>query len=1055
MDALRARLETALAARYTIERELGGGGMSRTYLAREVALNRRVVVKVLAPELLANISVERFRREVLLAAQLQHPHVVPVLAAGDTDGIPWFTMPYVAGDSLRHRLEGGPLPQAEAVSILRDVARALAYAHGQGVVHRDIKPDNVLLSSGSATVTDFGIAKAINAARTDGGHAGGDTHDTALTQAGMSIGTPMYMAPEQAFGDPAIDHRADLYAFGVMAYEIIAGHPPFQGSTPSKLLAAHMGEPPRDLLELAPDCPKALSAIVMSCLAKDPEHRPQEARDVAKVLDSITTTGSGAVTPAILQGGQIHLARATGVWAAATAFVTLTAWAATSVVDLPDWVLPGSVVVMLAGLPLIAFTAFTQRTARRVFTATPGRAAPQGTMTTMAISASPHLSWRRVWLGGGVAVGAFAALVVGFMVMRAMGIGPMASLRSSGTFGSQETVMVADFTSPASDSTLGATVAEALRTDLAQSSSLKVLTRAAIRDLLSWMKRPTDVPLNFDVAREIATLEGAKAVLDGSIQQLGSSYVVSARLVGALDGRELALFRQEAANQDALLVAVGKLSRQVRSKAGESLRTIRASRELERVTTSSLPALRKYVEGSRLADEQAEPERGVALLREAVEIDSSFAMAWRKLAVLLGNEDLDRTGRIEAISTAWRHRERLTEMERLLTEGYYHLNGPTRDLDKAAAAYGAAAALDSTSASALNAAAVVLVMKRDYKGAESLFRKVTKLPRTFGGAFTNLLLMQIGTGQTESLDSTVQAFRVAFPQSNNIWEAEAWAAFGKGDYARMDSLSRSIATRPKTLRQATVSASTVAQVAELQGRIREARQWQAKSGEALLQAQPTVANRLAVALDTVYFEAAYGDKPSALEALQRGLKRAPMADIPATERPWELLGTIALALRDPKLMRTAVTGAEQDLVSSASDLAGVRSVLSAGLAYTEGRWNDAIHEITIADRRFETSERFADVIRGLSWKELGRADSAISAFEHFLATPSVDLDIDARWRVTVLRSLGELYEANGQRQKAIDVYSQITQLWMKADPALQPWVQEIRARVDKLLRQSG
>ena len=278
MDDLRVKLEQALRDSYLIESELGGGGMSRTYLATEIALQRKVVIKVLAPELLAGISIERFRREVLLAAQLQHPHVVPVLVAGDFDGIPWFTMPYVEGNSLRHRLDRGAVPANEAIGILRDVAKALSYAHEHGIVHRDIKPDNVLLSSGTATVTDFGIAKAINAARTGSDQAGSET----LTQVGSSIGTPAYMAPEQALGDPDTDYRADIYAFGVMAFELLTGELPFKGANPSKLLAAHINTPPPDLSGVRPDTPPALAALVSQCLSKDPSDRPQDAKSMAR-----------------------------------------------------------------------------------------------------------------------------------------------------------------------------------------------------------------------------------------------------------------------------------------------------------------------------------------------------------------------------------------------------------------------------------------------------------------------------------------------------------------------------------------------------------------------------------------------------------------------------------------------------------------------------------------------------------------------------------------------------------------------------------------------------
>ena len=269
---VRDGLAAALGGAYTLGRELGGGGMSRVYVAREEALGRDVVVKVLAPELAAGVSAERFTREIRLAAALQEPHIVPVLAAGATaGGLPWYTMPYVRGESLRARLAAGPVPLAEAVGVLHDVARALAYAHRQGVVHRDVKPENVLLSEGTAVVTDFGIAKALQASRTEapGGPAAGAG---TLTQVGTSLGTPAYMAPEQAAGDAATDHRADLYAWGVVAYELLAGRHPFAGRTsPQALMAAHFAEVPAPLP--APPVPPALAALVARCLAKDPAAR--------------------------------------------------------------------------------------------------------------------------------------------------------------------------------------------------------------------------------------------------------------------------------------------------------------------------------------------------------------------------------------------------------------------------------------------------------------------------------------------------------------------------------------------------------------------------------------------------------------------------------------------------------------------------------------------------------------------------------------------------------------------------------------------------------------
>jgi serine/threonine-protein kinase len=282
-----------LESRYRIERELGGGGMSRVFLARETQLNREVVIKVLSADVAAGVSLERFAREIQLAASLQQANIVPLLSAGDADGVPYFTMPYVHGESLRRRLAEGPrLTIAECTGILRDVARALSYAHGRGVVHRDIKPDNVLLSHGAAVVTDFGIAKALTASRgqrPEHGECAGAPHVDTLTQLGTSLGTPAYMSPEQVAGDPNIDHRADLYAWACLAYEVLTGAPPFVKDSPQRTLAAHLSEAPAPVSSRRPDVPQGLERLVMRCLAKEPGDRPASADEVLHDLESVMT----------------------------------------------------------------------------------------------------------------------------------------------------------------------------------------------------------------------------------------------------------------------------------------------------------------------------------------------------------------------------------------------------------------------------------------------------------------------------------------------------------------------------------------------------------------------------------------------------------------------------------------------------------------------------------------------------------------------------------------------------------------------------------------------
>jgi TolB-like protein/Tfp pilus assembly protein PilF len=279
---LRADLERTLGDTYVFEREIVGGNMSRVFVAMDRSLGREIIVKVLSLEVAADLSVDRFRREIQLAAKLQHPHIIPLLSAGEIDGAPYFTMPFVEGESLRTKLSRvGELPVGEAVRILREVASALSYAHKHGVAHRDIKPDNVMLSNDFALVTDFGVAKALSESSVAPGAA------VTLTGVGVTLGTPAYMAPEQATADPSIDHRADIYSFGVMAYEMLTGSLPFAGRSIQATLAAHAIEAPEPIERRRSGIPRPLAALIMRCLEKRPADRPQDAAELVAALDSI------------------------------------------------------------------------------------------------------------------------------------------------------------------------------------------------------------------------------------------------------------------------------------------------------------------------------------------------------------------------------------------------------------------------------------------------------------------------------------------------------------------------------------------------------------------------------------------------------------------------------------------------------------------------------------------------------------------------------------------------------------------------------------------------
>ena len=1050
-DSLRDQLQTTLGASYTLERELGGGGMSRVFLADEHALGRQVVVKLLAPELAAGISAERFTREIRLAASLQQANIVPLLSAGTMDALPYYTMPFVDGESVRHRLARGPLSIVEAVSTLRDVARALAYAHARGVVHRDIKPDNVLLSGGTAVVTDFGIAKALNVARaateTSAGTIG------ALTGLGTAIGTPAYMAPEQAAGDPDADHRVDIYAFGCLAYELLAGAPPFSGLTPQKLLAAQMSERPRPIEQLRPEVPPALAAIVAQCLEKDPDARPGSVSQLLTALDGVSTTGSAEAMPGSLHGGPGMFRKAIVLYVVSFIVVAVLARAAVTGIGLPDWVFPGALIAMALGLPAVLLTGYAQRVTRQAVTMTPtytpggSPATNHGTMAQLAMRANPHLSWRRTARWGGYAMTVFALLVAGAMTLRALGIGPFGTLFAAGTMRADDRIVVADFASP-SDSSLGQTIAQGVKADLAQSSAVQVLSDGTVANTLGLMRR-SDARLTLAVAREVAQRAGARMVVDGSVAPLGTGFLVTLRLVTADSARELASYRESVDSPGALIGAVGVMTRKLRGRIGESLRDVQQSPRLAEVTTTSLEALRKYSEGRRALLREGDRPKFFRLLNEAIALDSSFATAYMSMAMEMNNRGGRQAEASRLIARAFVLRDRLPLSEQHGVEAAYYMFGPrdVRDSAKVIAAELAGAADPADRGRSLNNVAVNYAWTGRYTQADSMYRLAIARDSVNSYPLSNLAHLYRVTGQAARAESVTAELQRRFPSPRaTAYAAQFVAARGATDSA-LAVLRHAAADRSDVFVQERLSWEE-AMITAAAGRLRDFEQ--AKTQERTARQTRGI---VSAALDEVLARAsAYamvaGDRVRAQRVLDSASVATSIEKLAPEDRPYVAAASAyayAGRLAEAKRYLQGVEGqiTEKDIIRGPE-----LRIARANVAIAEHRWDDAIREARLA--RFTTCSGCVHLPLALAYDGRGDRDSAIAAFERTIAdaTPAIEKGI-------VLRRLGELYESTGNAVRAMDRYRKFVALWARADPELQPQVNDVRARLARLQAQEA
>jgi tetratricopeptide (TPR) repeat protein len=1016
--------------------------MSRVFLAEEVALGRQVVIKVLPPEMAAGVNEDRFRREIQLAARLQHPHVVPLLSAGSSGDLLYYVMPFIEGESLRVKLaREGELPVPETVRILREVTDALTYAHEIGVVHRDIKPDNVMLSRGHAMVTDFGVAKAVSEA----------TGAQSLTSLGMALGTPAYMSPEQATGSPNVDHRADLYALGAMGYEMLTGAPPFNAANPQAVLAAHVTQAPTRVTQSRPAVPPALEAVIMRCLEKHAADRWQRAAEILPHLDSLLTPSMGtqptAAVPVLTPGSEaalrrFHPGRVVLFFALGSIAVLAVSWWLEQRLGLPNWVVVAAGVLLLAGLPIIVLTARHER--RRILARTTGLitttpAGPLARLTTL----------RGALAGGGLA---FGGLLVGtflFMTLRALGVGPFATLVSAGVLKERDPLLVAEFANRTNDSTLAGSITEAFRIDLAQSRVVRLIGADLVAGTLERMRLDPATRLTERVAREISERIGAKGVVAGEIAPLAGGYVLSVRLLNAADGTTLLAGRETADAASGIIAAVEKLSRKLREGIGESLRTIRGGPPLAEVTTNSLAALKAYTEGARAADYGHDAE-AVRLLKQAVTLDSNFAMAWRKLGVGYGHLGTEREAEVAAVTRAYHLRGRLSSREADHAEAYYY-DVVLQDADHTIETYERLLASWPDDDIALSNLAEAYGAQGRYADMERLERRAVALGAVDAVTLSDLLGSQLAQGKSAPLDSTLAFFAGTNPTTPARWRSVSNIERARGETDRAVATADSLAQLDDPHWRA-IGNDLAARALRRVGRLRESerREVQAISAAQLAGEALTA---LGFELDLARVELMVRDQPeAALRRTDAALARHPIDSLRPGNRPYGRL--ISLYAMAGRLDRADGLEREYQRVVPASlrETDGWAAYGEGWLALGHGDGKTALAHFRRARARWWTTTTTL-LEEGRSFEQMGQADSALASYERLvtLGVPQWEQGPKDFTLPFAYNRLGELYEAGANREKALEYYGKFVALWKNADPELQPKVQEIRRRMAALV----
>ena len=741
-----AQVRRALAGRYQVERVLGEGGMATVYLAHDQKHNRKVAVKVMRPELAATLGADRFLREVQVAAQLSHPHILPMHDSGEADGILYYVMPYVEGETLRERLaKEGQLSVNDAMRLGREVAEALAYAHTRGIIHRDIKPGNILLQSGHALVADFGIARALGA------------EGEALTKTGLAVGTPQYMAPEQATGEREVDGRADIYALGAVMYEMVAGEPPFTGPTARAIITRSLTEAPRSLTNSRTGLSASVDSAIMRALAKSPADRYPNAQEMVGALDralegvhSGTREHAVPAGPTTMQVWGLFALGCMGMLALVSAIIRQ--W------SLPTWTI-GFAVGLLAIGALVLVVTGRMEARRRAGAATPGF--------------GRFFTWRYATLGGVLSLALWSAVATALALS-----GPAAATRAGGN---HLAILPFENQGTADDAYFADGISDEIRGKLARVNGITVIASSSASQYKNSTKTPQEI------AREL----GADYLLVGKVRWAGAAG--GARRVQVVpelvDGETGATTWQQ--SFDTGVTDIFAVQAQIASQVAGALGAQLGSQEQQQLAerpTKNAAAYDLYLKGKALTSLDAVTMRlSASYFEQAVALDSTFVDAWGALSTALSGVYFNGSRDPVAGARAKEAMERTLALNPNIPTGYlaavrYYTN-VAADTTKANAALGRALQLAPNDAAVLSAAGAADLARGDLNAAAAKLERARDLDPRSPGPLSNLQRVYLFQRRYADAIGAGEAATALSPTNVQIAEWEAMVYVAQGDLA--------------------------------------------------------------------------------------------------------------------------------------------------------------------------------------------------------------------------------------------------------------------------------